>query len=512
MADSNLVKLISRLVGGAGRRADVLLKSIGSPLRDFGLTEKAEAFGARALTPEQRVVKLQEQGKTPPEGSPDPIERTYQLQKGYIQPPSDMPSMDDLINIYKRQGWADEAAIRADIAAGGWKNKIPVLGETSSGGGAGGGSASQDDLIRQLREKPEKAKHFDDRDLNKIWEDMLRGKDAAQAFEDRWKEVANRKYQEMMERAGRLREEVMGSAEARRKEAKEQEAFYKGEYEKRKSRELEEIEKQKGEAETSYVANKDEVVRNFNELNKRFEAQARALGMSATSFVSGETRKILNQFNSNLSQAWLKYKDMVSDLNSAIRETIETYDSKIGELEMKTRQALARIDEELNSEINRIRDMEGAALTAKMEGIAQAMDKADEYRNQIEQAVNASKLRWQEWLAQIQAQMALTAKYAAEDKITSAQKSAEQMLKFLNLAYSVGDKGIGDIKLYRKPNGEIQRFYVVPNPLTGEEEAMYVNENMANVLKLLIQTAPQNIQYRRFLDPYKQALLNMGGQ
>jgi len=48
-----------------------------------------------------------------------------------MNPPS------NIVDIYKSQGWNDEAAIRGDIAAGGWKSKVP-----NSGGGASGGSSA----------------------------------------------------------------------------------------------------------------------------------------------------------------------------------------------------------------------------------------------------------------------------------------------------------------------------------------------------------------------------------
>ena len=48
-----------------------------------------------------------------------------------------MPPRDKLIALYKQQGWNDEAAINADINAGGWRGKVqtgsPELQSYSSG-------------------------------------------------------------------------------------------------------------------------------------------------------------------------------------------------------------------------------------------------------------------------------------------------------------------------------------------------------------------------------------------
>jgi len=44
------------------------------------------------------------------------------------QPPS------NIVDIYKSQGWNDQASIDADIAAGGWKSKVPQTGSSGGGG------------------------------------------------------------------------------------------------------------------------------------------------------------------------------------------------------------------------------------------------------------------------------------------------------------------------------------------------------------------------------------------
>lgn len=43
-----------------------------------------------------------------------------------------MPPIDQLVALYKQQGWTDDAAIMGDINAGGWKSKVPNGGGTPS--------------------------------------------------------------------------------------------------------------------------------------------------------------------------------------------------------------------------------------------------------------------------------------------------------------------------------------------------------------------------------------------
>jgi hypothetical protein len=47
-----------------------------------------------------------------------------------MNPPS------NIVDIYKSQGWNDDAAIQGDIANGGWQSKVPSTGGTASGGNA----------------------------------------------------------------------------------------------------------------------------------------------------------------------------------------------------------------------------------------------------------------------------------------------------------------------------------------------------------------------------------------
>lgn len=75
-----------------------------------------------------------------------------------------MPPRDQLVNLYKAQGWNDEAAINADINAGGWKSKVqaPTAGfnlSSSSGANVTPQSFTQNpvqsaiDIAKSLREQ-----------------------------------------------------------------------------------------------------------------------------------------------------------------------------------------------------------------------------------------------------------------------------------------------------------------------------------------------------------------------
>lgn len=517
---NDVTSFIQQLIGTVGRRASQKMESAQAPIRaligrnilpEFGLTEKMEAYGATPLTPEQRIEKLQQQGKTTP--SSNPVEYSYQLQKGYVSPPSSgstsggsfgggnqMPSMDQLIQMYKQQGWTDENAIRADIASGGWRNKIPQSQDRKP---------DNRDLLEKLRQQlsnnPDLARGLGQDDMNKILKDMEeRGMSFADAVLARRRELAERYYQEAMAEAERRMGEVTSSAEMRKRHAKEQEEFYKGEMEKRKKSELEEIESQKEKAIRSYESAKDEIARNWRDLSRKFEAQARALGMSATSFVTGESRKLMNEFNSNLAKAWISHKDTVDELNRAVKKTIDTYDSKISELELNTRQMIEGIDNWLQEQVNRIRDMQGKALSYKMELIANAMDQADSLRNQILNAIDEAKLKWNQWLAQVQTQYALSAKYAAEGDITSANKSLDISNKLLTIAQKQISIGAADIVSEPKGDGTFGYYLFGKLPLTNEEYKIEIpDEEQAVLLKQKLKSVLETNPLAPYLNLYQ---------
>lgn len=489
------------LGGKVGRTIDIVGKFLGNPLPEKGASEMAESAGAVVFTPEQAVDKARARSgeATPP--SPNPIERTYQIEKGYVPAfaSSDgnaMPPMDELVRVYKSQGWTDENAIRTDIASGNWVNKVPQPPV-----GSGGGTNTVGELQKHIQSNPVSVKGMTTEDLNDVLKKMEeRGMSAADALLERRREIAERYYRDTLAEAENRLGEVTSEAERRKRQAKEQEEFYKGELGKRKQFELEEIESQEQKALQSYESAKDEIAQNWRELSRKFEAQARAAGMSATSLIAGETRKLMNQFNSNLAKAWVAHKDTVDELNRAVRKTIETFDSKIGELEMNTRQMIEGVDAWLQEQINRIREMKDKALTYKMELVYDAMNQADNLKNQILDKIDTAKLNWSQWLAQIQTQYALSAKYAAEGNIASAKQSLDTSNKLLTLAEKQINLGAADVVSAPKERGGLGYYLVGRIPLTNEEYSIEIpNEEQAIALKKKLKSVLETNPLSQYL-------------
>jgi hypothetical protein len=498
-------------------------QKLGNPLPEKYYTETAQTKGGETISDPMKRLELSKQaGVDVTKPSSDPAVLLAQVQKGLVpsdvykektgtNPPKDY-DMNLLMDLYKKQGWTDENAIRADIAAGGWQSKVDAaLGENNSSGGGGDNNNNRgidinkniNDAQKWISENKDKASFLSEDDVRDI---VSHANDVASAFEERVRQIAEAKYNELMAEAARQREEVTQGAEMRRRHARERESLYKGEYERRKAEEVSTIEKQREREQREFELQKDELAANWQALAKKFEAQARALGMSANSFVFGETRKLMAEFNSNLDKAWNKHKDVVTDLNDAVKQTIDVYNGKIDELEMKTRQALDEIDAWEAEQINNIRNMEGQALVAKLEMIADAANKADQYKASVQNAIDMMKLEWSKWLAQMQVQFALTAKYAAEDKITSAKNSSAAAKARLDMVQKAMNLKMGDVVPMRKQDGSISYYYTFPNPLTGEDDYVELTQDaqQADVFKKILTQPPSNP-----LDQYLQNVMDL---
>lgn len=321
-----------------------------------------------------------------------------------------------------------------------------------------------------------------------------RGLDVAAAMEQRAREAAERRYRAIKENLARQRGLIEELAGSQKQQALETERFYKGELEKRRTKEVEEIGEMKEGEKRSFLEQKDELGATYSDTIKKLEAKFRGLGVASSGWATAEERKLLQDFNKNLSKLTMQHRDVISELNKAIIDTNETYDSRIAELEKETRDALRSVDDWIKQQVVSIQNADNMALADKFDAIAEAINKADAVRTQVENAYRQQQLQWAQWLKNLQIQIATAAQEAAAkgriDYAKSLAQVTKQQAEEMKEALSMG--------LARfEPTGDGNYTWYYYSPTQGKYiEGGVIDEDGRNALSLWMQKkiAPSTTQ------------------
>lgn len=468
-------KLLGKAVGAVGRAIDIGGKLLGNPIKDVGASEVLEQKGAEllssALPPDQRtewrVKERTEQGKPISEADVGTAQKlnikNYTTTKEGITPKSEaqrkidesggnvikdltsdeLRSMGLSSDLWHGQEieWGGKR-YRVEDTGRGTRNLVPITQDT---GGGGGGF----DINKTISEASSFArstgteKDLSDDLLRKVIEDVRdRGMSTAQAMENRLREAYEQRWRELSDIFGKQKQEIASEAQRQRQMAREQEAFYKGEIEKRKRSELENIASQKEGQEKEYEQVKDDLGRSFADSVRQLNARLRAIGVSASSFAAGEQARVLRDFNQNLAKVAIKHKDILNELDKAHRETEDFYNGKINELEMQTRKQIGDIDAWERGQISAIQNNERLSLADKLENIARAINMADQIRLQVEQNYQNQIIAYTQWQKEMKLKMALAAQEAAKNRIDSAKAQLSEMRQAYAQALQAVSKGI----------------------------------------------------------------------
>jgi len=489
---------VAKIAGKVGKGIDVLgsagLLGFGTPgvlgtttqikYPELGISEQLESSGSAGLTPQQQAEKVTtrsaEKGITP----------VYTPQNIQYAPasaqPTGQPDMGSLIEMYKKQGWTDEAAIKSDIAAGNWKSKVP-----STGGDGGGTPPPKVDTNQAITNDPN-SKWLDQNDIQDLireYGDDVSGRtDAlANAIEQRATVAAEREYQTILGILGGQKEEAGTLATEQREAAKKQGELTTEELKAKQESETQTIEQQKTKFKEETKESVEMLAQNWRDLSRELQRLARARGISDSAFAANKETDLMLNFNSGLIKIAQESSEGIKNLSDAVIETTKFYTRQKNQLDFQLAEQTKAIDAWERQQIANIQGQEKMAYNKKLAAIENAMSQADQLRINTANSITEKKLSWGLFLQQLEYNYRTAVAVAAQGKVGSALDNISKTADLVKLTGQILDNG-GEIVPQKNDQGELTGGYI-HGIIPGTNEEVWLPITPGGTVNLALQQA-----------------------
>lgn len=462
--DSLSNRILGAITGKVGKAIDVVGKTLGNPLPELGLSEKAESYGGyqqyqSATTPQEKAaVEAKALART---GTPSANAPTLQAVNN-PQPTNSgqQLSTDQLIQAYKDRGWTDTNAIMGDIAGGGYK------AWNLGGSSGGGGSAPVYNTRDVVASVPGASKYLgegDITDLIKQYGEQVTGdtEGLARAIEERATAAAEREYQGILSLLGGQKEEVGTTASKQRESTQAQKVLTQQELAARQETETKAIEKEKAGFETEKDQTVQQLARNWRDMSMEMQRISRARGVSDSSFSAGKESELLLKFNEGLRNISEQSLAALQNFSDGIAETTKFYQRQNAQLDLDSKNNMDEIDAWERGEIAKINAQQNMAYNRKLDAIEGAMTQADTLRVNVANSIADKKMAWGLWLVQqdyaYKTAVATAAQGKVSDAVSNINKVRDLAVQYNDLVtkggYSIEMQN-GQAYLHGQVNGE----------------------------------------------------------
>ncbi len=485
-------RILSSVAGKAGKAIDVVGNALGNPFPQVqafgpqGLSGALESAGSAALTPQQQAEKVTtrtaEINKQNPTLNLKPVYTAQNVQ--YALPADTQKSYDQIVQDYKSKGWTDEAAIKADIAAGNYK---PTVTGGGNNGGSNGGGTLDKNAIKQSIKDSSLSKYLPDSDINSILDQY--GNDASASadklsadLEARATANAEREYNTILDALRGQKAEAQTLADTQKKNIGEDAATGKNDLQVKQDTEVKSIGKQQEAFLGQTEQTADTLARNWKDMSLQVQRTMRARGAQDSSYAAGEETKVLLDFNKGLKTLAASKTSALGDFADAVNETVRYYGDQTTKLDTAAKRASDDVDAWLRGRIGDIQGQEGVALNKKLADIDAAITKADEIKVNTAQKIADQKLSYGLWLEQSKAQLQQAVAVAAAGKVSSAQDSIAKYTQQFGLVTTMLKSG-GELT-QTDAKGQAGLFVHGKLPTTGEDIYLPITEGGAKSIVL----------------------------
>lgn len=437
---------LRKAAGSAGRAIDVAGGALGDFIPDLGISEALEYEGSKALTPEQRVETVVDQGK-PVAGQDTQIARnlglnfTYDTSAGISgdkpayntqeqssafgkSPTSSFTSGETAaLGIDQGQLWNGNV-----ITMGGQQYTVKDNGDgtrsfipKSSGDGGGqvlgaadvaaGIKGAGDDILKNLRQS-----NIDD----VLGKQFKNTEDLANELERIARENAERDYNDVLSALGSQEKEVGTLSKQQKENIAKQGEFAEEDLTLRQEKEKGEIEKQKTGYEESVEKTKDQLAQNWRDMSLQIQRIMRGRGVADSSFAAGSEVEVLKDFNKGLRTLAVESSGAIKDFADAVTETVSFYERKKSQLAEEVRVNVQKVDDWVRQRTTDIQNQKNVALSTKLKQINNAVAQAQQLKTNVANEILQKQLDYDMWLKQVEVNYKLSVAQAAKGKVQSA--------------------------------------------------------------------------------------------